>query len=515
MTGTIIDEVEPDSSVNENGNDSSGMEGVGRHTLIYTLGIILSKLAAFVMLPVYTRFLTPEDYGVAILIEMTLDVVAILAGAQLALGIFRFYHKAETEEERHAVVSTAVLGLGASYLIIAAMTYLGAAWIAGKVFGDVAHVGLIRIASVALFFSSMTIVPLAYARVTDRSTLFVVANFAKLVLSLSLNIYTLVYLEMGLRGVFVSTLISNMIVGLALLGWIFRSVGVRVSFDATKDLLRYGAPLMAMQMATFLATFSDRYFLNSAADSAAVGLYNLAYQFGFLLAAVGYSPFEMVWAPKRFEIAERDDRDEVLTRGFEFMNVLLLTCALGIAVYVEDVVRIMTQPDFYSAADLVPLILVAYVFQAWAGAHDIGVLIREKTEYITLANWVAAAVAVVGYWLLIPRYYGYGAGVATVIAFATRWVLTYWFSQRLWYVKYDWPPVIRLLLLALGGSVVALLLPDMSILRSLAIRTLIVGAYLVLSWRFALSAGAKEQIVNSATPKLIRLRERMMRRTAS
>lgn len=490
------------------------MKGVGRHAAVYGLGILMSKVVAFVMLPIYTRYLTTDDYGVMALIEMTLDVIAIVAGAQLALGIFRFYHKATSELERDAVVSTAVLGLAVSYAVVGGIALVSAPFLSDLVFGNTEQTFLIRLAAGSLGFSSLTIVPLAYARVQDRSTLFVMANLARLVLSLGLNLLTLVYLGMGIEGVFVSSFISSFVVGVTLSVWVFHNVGLHFSRKATKDLLRYGVPLMATQLATFIATFSDRYFLNAAADEGAVGIYSMAYQFGFLLAAVGYAPFETVWAPKRFEIAKRPDRDEVLSRGFEYENILLLTCGLGIALFVGDVLRIMATPPFFSAADIVPVILVAYIFQAWAGAHDIGILISEKTGFVTLANWTAAAVALLGYWLLVPRYFGLGAALATVASFGTRWLLTYLFSQGLWRVQYAWSPVLRLLTLAVVGSLVGIALPDLPILISLGARTAIVALYGVLAWRLAISAPVKAEIRSIATAFIANARRRLRDRRA-
>src|SRR5512147_2896613 len=99
------------------------MGRVGRHTLVYAAGILLAKAVSFAMLPIYTRFLTPSDYGVMELIEMTLDVVAILAGARVAVGIFRYYHKASSDEERDAVISTALMVLAASYTLVGILTF--------------------------------------------------------------------------------------------------------------------------------------------------------------------------------------------------------------------------------------------------------------------------------------------------------------------------------------------------------------------------------------------------------
>ena len=481
------------------------MGGVGRHAVIYGLGIVLQRALSFVMLPVYTRYLTPADYGVLALIEMTLDVIAIFAGAQLALGVFRFYHKAETRHEKGVVVSTALIGLGASYGLVAFAAFTGAPLASELLFDSTEQVGLIRLAAGAMFFSGMTVIPLAYARVEDRSTLFVMANLVRMVLGLGLNIYTLVYLGMGVRGVFLSSLISSATVGLWLSASTLRRVGIHFSSEATRSLLRYGLPLIATQIATFTATFGDRYFINVHAGQDDVGIYNMAYQFAFLLALVGYVPFETVWAPRRFAIARRPDREAALNRGFEIENILLLTCALGIALLVDDVLRVMTTPPFHPAGEVVPILLVAYVFQAWAGVQDIGILIEEKTEYLTLANWVAAAVALVGYAVLIPRYVGLGAAIATVLSFGTRWGLTFWFSQRLWPVRYRWGPTLRLATLVVVFTVAnELVRAPESLVLSIAMHLAGVAAYLVLAWAWALSEDSKGLIRNALGVALAR-----------
>ena len=122
------------------------MSRIGRHGLIYGTGVILSKAVAFVMLPVYTRYLTPADYGVLQLIDMVVEVASIVAGSRLGAGIFRYYHKAETPEQRRAVLSTALIVILTSYAAAATAMYFSAPAIARVALGDVQHVALVRIA---------------------------------------------------------------------------------------------------------------------------------------------------------------------------------------------------------------------------------------------------------------------------------------------------------------------------------------------------------------------------------
>lgn len=496
----------PPASEAQNPSAPVRLSGVGKHVLVYGAGIALSRAVSFVMLPIYTNYLTPADYGVIQLIEMTLDVIAILAGGQIAAGIFRYYHAARTEDERRGVVSTALWLLMATYTLVGAATFLAAPAISSVIFGTTEHATLVRLAAGSLALSAFVIAPLAFLRVREQSGTFVVVNAVKLVVALGLNILFLVGMGMGPEGVFLSSLIANLVIGTGLIWLVARQTGMAFSRSASRKLLRYGIPLIATQMATFVTTFGDRYFLQAAADEATVGLYALAYQFGFLLATVGVVPFEMIWDPVRFRIAAQQNRDEVLARGFIYLNVLLITAAVGIAVLAGDVIRVMTGPAFHSAASLVPVILIAYVLQGWAGNQDIGIRIRDRTEFLTVANWAAAAVALVGYALLIPPYHGWGAAAATVIAFAVRYVGIYWISQRLWPVRYRWAPVVRLVGLGLAVSVASLLLPTLPLHQSLPIRFALLTFYAVAVWHAdILSERDRARIVEF----LVRMRDRV------
>jgi len=474
------------------------MGRIGRHTLVYAIGILLAKAVSFVMLPIYTRFLSPSDYGVMELIEMTLDVVAILAGARVAIGIFRYYHKASTDAERDAVISTALMVLAASYTLIGFLTFLAADLLSELVFQTPQQAPLIRLAAGSLACSSLTIAPLTYIRVRERSTFFVLTQLAQVILQVGLNLLLLVHFELGIRAVFISGFVTKLAVGLALAGYLVSQVGLRFSRSSTRDLLRYGIPLIGMELASFIATFGDRYFLKAAADVATVGIYALAYQFGFLVAAIGYLPFELIWEPVRFSVAKRPDRHELYARAFLYLNLMLVTTALAITLFVDDVLRVMTTPAFHPAARYVPVIVIAYVLQGWVGLQDVGIHIRERTELIALANWASAITALIGYALFIPRYLAMGAAVVTVAAFAVRYLGCYWISQRLWRVEYRWGPVLRLVGVAVAVAVIGRWLPDLDPLASLGAKSGLMLLYAVCVLNLGvLSADEKGRLLES------------------
>jgi O-antigen/teichoic acid export membrane protein len=471
------------------------MMTLGRHSLVYGVGILLSKAVSFLMLPIYTRVLQPADYGVLQLIIMTFEVVSILAGSRIAFGIFHFYHKAKDDAGRRAVLSTAVLLLSTTYAAAALAAAALAPGIARIVFEDGQHYAtLVRLAAGSLACESLSLVPYALLQLRDRSRSFVIVSFVRLLLQVAFNIVFLIPLRLGVAGVLLAGLTANLLVGGFLAARLLWEVGIRFSREAARDLLRFGLPLVGMQVATFIVTFGDRYFLNRAGNTAAVGLYGLAYQFGFLVATMGFQPFQRVWDPQRFAVAKRPDRDAIYARVFIYMNVGLISAALAISVLAGDVLRIIAAPAFQSAAAFVPLIAAAYVFQCWGSFLNVGIYLKERTEYFTAANWVAAGVALAGYLLWIPRWLAWGAALATLVSLAVRAWLAHVFSQRLWPVRYVWGPVVRLSVLATVTGAAAALAPVLPFYWSVPAHLALLVIYGGLAWRLALTASDREGV---------------------
>ncbi len=476
------------------------MSRLGRHTAIYALGVIANRALSIVMLPVYTRFMSPADYGALQLITMTVEIATIFAGSRIGWGIFRFYHKAETPEAKNAVLSTALMMLGASFATVGVIIYFLAPSVASIVFGWSGEhpVLLVRLGAGSLAFEGLVHVPFSYIMLSHRSTLFVKMSVAKLILQVTLNVIFLVPLHMGAAGVLLSTVIVNGMFGLGLASYLVYHVGRRFSRAAFDDLLRFGLPLVHMQVATFILTFGDRYVLNRAADTATVGIYSLAYTFGFILILMGYTPFSRVWDPMRFEIAKRPDRDVIYSRVFIYMNLLLVTMTVGIALFSHDLLRIVADPSFHAAAPLIPVILVAYLLHAWTRFHNLGIFIEERTQLFSIANWVAAAVSVVGYVILIPRYHAWGAAITTVVAFGIRQWMTYVWSQRLWRIEYRWGPVNRLLVVGAVVCVAGVLAPPASIPVSILVRIGLMGLYFAAIWSLHILSAEDRAFVRRA-----------------
>ncbi len=213
------------------------MSKLARNTIVYGFGVVLSRAASFIMLPVYTRLLTPGDYGVMALLALMTEVAGIALSAGTTAGVLRFYFKADTPHDRHTVIDTALTLLAGLNGIGAALLMVFAPWLSAVVLKGAGGPELVRIAAAVFFLEAFILVPLLFAQVQEKARLFVGANLVKLLLQLSLNLLFLIGFGWGVMGVLLSTLIANTLVGTALTVWTLRQTGYRVrSEEHTSEL---------------------------------------------------------------------------------------------------------------------------------------------------------------------------------------------------------------------------------------------------------------------------------------
>lgn len=425
---------------------SREIKSLGKHTLVYTVGVVLGKLTSLIMLPVYTRYLTPADYGVMELLAMTMDVIGMLTGMTLTAGVSKFYADYDTPEEKREVVSTTSLAILGLALVVSTIGMFAAPALTRLIIPESGDPLYFRLFFLIYLAQAGEVVPMLYLRIQRRSMLFVALNFGRLLGMLSLNIYLVVYREMGVTGVLLSNLIVAAVYTCGSAVFLATQVGLRFSREKLAAIGRYSYPVMFANMGNFFLVFSDRYFLNHYVDTASVGIYSLGYRFAFILSAFAFMPFQMVWTPQRFQIAKQPDAPQTFARVFFYMNLVLGTMAVGIALFVEDVVRIMADPAFHPAYRYVPFILVAQIIHHWTAFNNLGLLVTSKTMRFLYTSSVGIVVVLALNFLLIPTFGIWGAVAATLGAYAVRFLVVNHFSQRYYRIEYPWGRIARLYL---------------------------------------------------------------------
>lgn len=419
------------------------LKSTAQHGLVYAIGIILSRIVAFLMIPIYTRVLTPADYGILEILSLTTEVVAMLAGVGIGLAVIRSHHQVETAEEQSTIASTAALLLLTIFGLAGGIGIAAAGPLSTLLLGDSAGTDgptYLRLAVFAMFCGGLLEVPMALLRARQRSSTVVTVSLIRLALSLSLNIVLVVWLRVGVVGVLWSTAITTALIS----GWLFvqllREHGVRPTRAVAKQLAAFGAPLVIWNLASFVLHYSDRYFLRVYTSMETVGLYSLSYKLAMLLSMFVIGPFSDAWIPKSLEIEKREGEGAIPTLRLitGYYNLLLVAIGLALALFAGDIIAIATGERFHAAAETVPILVVAMVFFGYRAVGQLGALIRGRSDLIAIGATVAAIVVTLLNVLLIPRFGVIGAALATLLAFATEFLVMRALSSRVF------PDVIRL-----------------------------------------------------------------------
>src|SRR5512133_3327203 len=166
-----------------------------KHSTIFGLGNVLSKLIGFVMIPFYTHYLVPREYGTLELLDLGIGVIGLILSVWITGPVLRYYYDYDDQAERNSVISTALIGAVIIAAIVATICYLLAPSIAGLVLKSRGEFYYVRIASISLFFSCCSMVGWSYLRAKQQSTVLVAMDLLTLIVALSLNIYLIAFLR--------------------------------------------------------------------------------------------------------------------------------------------------------------------------------------------------------------------------------------------------------------------------------------------------------------------------------
>lgn len=452
-----------------------------RTWIVYGLSSVAGRLIGVLMLPIYTRVLTPEEYGIRAMVTVGVDLVGMVCSLGLTTAMVRHLAGDGAAEGRADAVGTAYV-TGATVLALGAgLGLVAAPWLSILLLGDPAHAGYVRLGLVSLFFINTMDIGLAYLRWRRRVATVTTIALTTLAMTLTANIVLVVLLRWGVAGILYGEIATYGVLSALVARLALREAGLRFSGALARRMVVYGAPLTLMPFAWLLVNRSDGVFLTHHGSLGAAGVYALAIQCAQVLLIAVITPFRDVWDPGQFDVARDPDGGRVYRRMFQSFTFTIVVAAFAFAIGAADVIRVMAAPQFHAASSVVPLLLVAHVITGMSLFFNSGLLVRNRTVLLGAIALVTAIVNVAANALLVPAYLAAGAALARVIALAVMATLTYLVAQRLWPQRVDFVALGKVVGIAVVLFAVALRLPEAPALVVLPIKAALVLALVAAS----------------------------------
>jgi O-antigen/teichoic acid export membrane protein len=446
----------------------------------YTAASILSKVIAVALLPLYTRYLTPEDYGAAEVLFAAVVLASIVVRFGLIEAILRFYY--QEDEDPAAVVRSSFAGLfwlttlGALVLLPFAGP-LSEALLDPKTAAEAGRMSeLTRIAIGGLWVLTMWEFMLTLFRLEERARAYFLTTILNVVAAIGLTVVLVVGLEDGARGLLVGSYAAGGVFVLGLIVWQWRRLSLRFDRALLRRLFRFGLPTMPAEVSLYLLNFVDRLIIVRTLGLAEAGLYSLAVKFaqGVNVLVRG---FQLAWPPLAYSI--RDD-DEARRAYATVVTLFVAGCAWVVAamwLFSRWFVRALAAPEFFASYEAIGLISTAVTLYALYLVLVVILGRTGRTEFNFPAAIGALVTNVVLNLVLVPSLEIVGAGLALVASYLVVLGLMYVFTQRLFPVPYEWGRLLRVVLTVAALVALAELAVPTSGAVGLLLRVVLFAAY--------------------------------------
>ncbi len=404
--------------------------------LTYTAGNILVRGVSIVLVPFYTRVLTPGDYGALDMLTVLAGLINVTVALEITQGLARHLPEAQTEDQTRGFASTALWFAFGAYSVFLVAGMLGAEWLARIVLGEGGSASLMRVAIATIWMNGMFYLVQNQLRFTMRPTAYSVAGFVYALVSLGLAVVLVLGFHLGVAGFFYGQ-IAGAIAGLAV-GFFYarKSYGLYFDRKLLKEMLAFSAPLVPSSLGVFGMVYVDRIAIRKLMTLHDVGLYGVGYRLvsviAILLVGVQRAIVPLIFAQFR-----EKETPSHLARIFRLFVAAGLIMWAGVTLFSHEILALFTTPAFYEGAKVASLLagatLVSNMYMFMPGLD-----LEKKTSIVGVLNLTGAVMNTALNFALIPSLGIRGSALATLLSSAFVFAGYTVLSQRYYHVPHEW-----------------------------------------------------------------------------
>ena len=472
---------------------------------LYILASLVNRGIAFLLLPIYTRYLSPSDYGIIAVCVATYSALGPMFTLNLSAAVNIFYFKLEATEFKRLLASVALWYLTVP-LLLAGVLEIAGAFSAINISPAVPFYPYLRLAVWIAVLNAALDLPLALYFAEQKAAKYALLTVAGFLGATLLLLYFVAVRQGGALGSLQAQALAGGLTSLVSYTIIVRRFDslkeLRVSFGHLREALHLSFPTVFHSLCLWGVNLSDRWILGKFVDSTQIGLYNLAYTFGMIVSIIGvalctaFTPFYY----KNYEDELfRARLPKLLT--LYFMIISLTTFAVSL--FAREIVQVVTAPAYHSAWRLIPVIAAAYWVQSGFYLLSLNVIQNaRKTKWIVALTAPSAAVNILLNLLFVPVWGVWAAAVNTLLAFSLMATLGIIVSRRFDKLPFPWLKIAHVVLIALVGYLIGnLFLVFDSFLLSVVVKALLFLTVLAAMPLIAgFGVGDAKRILRAARP---------------
>ena len=402
-----------------------------KNTIIIFIGKFCTQFITLLLLPLYTHFLSTEDYGYIDLIQTYLTFFIPLILLKIDAGIFRFLIDArKSEEEKNKIITNGIFIMFVE-LIISTILFAVAVKIFSIKYSILIVMNLISL-SVLTFL-------LQIVRGIGKNKQYSFSSIIAAIVTIVLNLIFLVGFHKNGKYVLIASLISNIIctIYLLIVNKILKNVKIKyIDKKLIKDLLKYSIPMIPNELSWWIVHVSDRTIISYALGVAANGIYSVSCKFSNILSSI-FNIFNLSWQESAALHINDTDKDEFFSNVINKVFNLFICFCIFFFKYLTFLFVLLIKDSYREAYKYVPILLLANIFSVLIGLIGSIYVAKKMTKEVAKTTMIAAIINLTIDIALIKVIGIYAAAISTLVSYMLLAIYRYIDVQK--YVKVKIP----------------------------------------------------------------------------
>ena len=423
------------------------MNKVFKNTSLYTIGNILPKLTAFILLPIYTSYLSPAEYGIVSSMQSLAPILMILFSLGFDAAIFRLYWDYKTKEEKKIFLGTIIISrLIFSFLFLVVILLLHN--VVQGIYKSITFNPFYLYVILASFFSVFFEIPKKYLMLKGKAGYFVTLSFAEFLITSAFILWFIIYKDEGASGYLKGGLVSSLIFLPVYFILSIKIIRIKISLVILKNVLVYSLPIVPTLLTGWVIDLSDRIFIARYFSLTEVGIYSLAYKIAGTVLIIS-TAYQMSYKPLFFKLANSIDtkKSSKIINDYNSLYIIVLSFAIFlVAFFSKELILLIFNKNYSNAYILIPFIIISYLFNGMGSLVGRYIEQSRQTKSLMYIAIITTIINVTFNFLLIPSYGAFGAAYSTIITFIFLFVAQYLYAKYYcFFIPFNWRKIIPVL----------------------------------------------------------------------
>lgn len=436
------------------------LKEVGSHTLIYGLGSIAQTFGAFLLIPLLTSFLNPEEYGVFSLVQMAGTIAAAIFYLGITSALPRSYFDVTDPNRKNQIFSTSLFLLAFGLLLQVALGYCGQTLLAEVLLGDQSYSEVIfwSLLSSALTFFNQGFYTLL--RLEKKSVQYISFSFLNLIFLFPIVYLLLEVLNFALLAPFVGVALTQSIQLILFIMIYGRSrLTLHIKKGDAKLLVSFGTPIILANFALMSIDWADRIFLEHFKTLGDVGRYSLGYRLGSLINAIFVTPFSQIWNPLMMEYRHHSNFKSFSSKIITYYLFIGGIIGIGAILFSQYLFPLFARSRGYEEAEPISwIILYSYFMYGLSNIVVAGLFFARKTGKLALITYIVAGLNILLNFSLVPDYGVWGASASTAFSYTLIPLLMIVVSRPYFSFDFEYLKIAKIFILQSSSLVILLVI---------------------------------------------------------